>query len=83
MIGQPHTTDDLARAFGRGVRETRTRQGLTQKQLSAQSFIAANTIGCLERGRVGLALYSALALSQALGVTVDELVRLGLEEVET
>ena len=80
MSANNYLPSDLVNAFGRGIRIVRLQRGLTLKQLQDQSFVGYMSISLVERGVQGLSLHSALALSQALGIPVDELVRIGLEE---
>src|SRR5262245_15546045 len=56
--------------FAGRLRELRTAAGLTRDELGERSGIAGRSIEGLEQGRVLPAWATALALAEALGVTV-------------
>ncbi len=67
--------------LSRRLRATRTKAGLTQKQLEARSGVPQNTISRIEIGAVQeISTRTLIALARALHVTTDFL--LGLDEAE-
>lgn len=61
--------------FSKNILKMRTRKGLSQKELAEKAGISAQEIIRIETGKVKNPTLFALAyLSQALEVTVDELV---------
>lgn len=72
MGRKPKTRRDL---YGAWLHHLRTEKGLTQQALSALTKIPQNTIAHWERtGKLG-GRKQILALSKALGVAVNELLR--------
>jgi transcriptional regulator with XRE-family HTH domain len=62
----------------------RERRGMTQEELAIRSGVARATIGNLESGvRSGLQIENALKLADALGVSLDLLVRGDVLDSET
>lgn len=61
------------RGIGRKVKAARERAGLTQAQLAEAAAITDETISRLERGAFEPALSTMVALADALGVGLDEL----------
>ena len=65
------------RALGRlaeGLRQLRVSRGLTQTEVASLAAISPSAVSQAEAGRRGLSLDTLLTLSEALGVTLDELV---------
>ena len=60
-------------AFGRVVRTVRAAQGMTQKQLAGRVGVSPSVIAAYERGVRSPSWRSALAIADALGVTLDQL----------
>jgi len=73
MTGEAFDAKDLARAFGRRLRELREREGLTQDRLSKRSGLQASALGRLERGQHEPRLASVLSAARGLGVSPGEL----------
>ena len=63
---------DLIR-FGRRVRATRERMGLSQEQLADNAGIHRTYVGGVERGERNLGLKNIVRLAKALGVHVGDL----------
>ena len=61
--------------FGNQIAKIRSEQGLSQEQLADLVSVAPSRISKMEHGQVNSKLTTLLALSIALNVTVDELVR--------
>jgi transcriptional regulator with XRE-family HTH domain len=66
--------DEILRVFGRNVKALRMVARLTQPALSERSFLSCENISTLERGKLTPNLLVLLALSDALGVPLAELV---------
>lgn len=60
-------------AFAKNVRNILSEYNWTQLYLSEASGISKHTINGILRGHQGPSLYTAYAISEALGVTLDEL----------
>lgn len=65
-----------ATAFGRLLRERRTRRNLTQERLAARAGVSARHLSFLETGRSNPSRDSVLALSEAMGVPLRDRNRL-------
>lgn len=61
-------------AFGKVLREYRTKAGLSQDMLADKADLDRTFIGMLERGTRGPSLESLFALARALDVTPQTLV---------
>ena len=59
--------------MGRVVRRLRDEQGVSQEDLAEAARLDRTFISMLERGRQRATLETALALAQALGLTLSEL----------
>jgi len=70
----PHSTQHDA--FGRAVRETRARRGLSQEALGHAARLHRNYVGAIERGEINPTFRVILKLAAGLRVEVSELVRL-------
>ena len=66
---------DPSARMGRVVRRLRDEQGVSQEDLAEAARLDRTFISMLERGRQRATLETALALAQALGVTLTELAR--------
>ena len=69
--------------FGSFVSELRKAQGLTQKDLGERLFVTDKTVSKWERGLSLPNVSLLLPLSEALGVTVTELLRSERTQTET
>ncbi len=56
------------------LKELRTAQGLTQKQLAQAAGVQTAAVGKWERGENQLKLAEAAAIADQLGYTIDELI---------
>ena len=63
----------FAVAFGRQLRQIRTRLGLSQRDLCERAGMSNGYLSDLENGKRGVSLYTQWQLSQALGVGWDEI----------
>jgi transcriptional regulator with XRE-family HTH domain len=63
-------------AFGRAVRETRARRGLSQEALGHAARLHRNCVGAIERGEINPTFRVIIKLAAGLGVDVSELVQL-------
>jgi transcriptional regulator with XRE-family HTH domain len=62
------------KVLGARIQEIRQSKQLTQPQLAAKiGFKDYQTIGRIENGRVTASIYTIYQISQALGVTLNEL----------
>jgi transcriptional regulator with XRE-family HTH domain len=68
---------DLA-ALGAAVRGLRLERGYSQERLSLEAGLHRNYVGRVERGELSPTFEPLLAISRALGVEPDELMRLFL-----
>ncbi|HEV2988357.1 MAG TPA: helix-turn-helix transcriptional regulator [Candidatus Angelobacter sp.] len=59
--------------LGKRLRYLRSRQAWSQQQLAYESGLATASMGAIERGEVNTTLDSLLKLSQALGLTLSQL----------
>ena len=59
--------------LGARVREERKRLGLTQEELSERADITPNFVCHIERGTKQATLFTICKLTQALGITLDDL----------
>jgi transcriptional regulator with XRE-family HTH domain len=61
--------------FGRRVRETRHRKGLSQNALAARAGMDRTYLSDIERGRKNLSLVKIVRIARALEVDVRDLFR--------
>lgn len=67
---------DWRAEFGGNVRRLRLARGLTQEQLAFEAQLDLTYVGGIERGRRNPTLLVMVRLAAALGVEVQDLVRL-------
>ena len=67
--------DELAQDFGKVLRETRKRQGLSQQSLALETDLDRTYISLLERGKRQPSLRTLFILAEALGTRASSLVR--------
>src|SRR5436305_2005580 len=77
MAKRPKSTLELSE-LGRWLFQIRTRRGLTQRELSAQSGIAQPRLSNIEQGRILPTLRQLLRLSRVLGVPLQWFLRGGI-----
>ena len=80
MIGQHYWQDGRMvfmdqTVLGERIRNARREKGLTQEQLSEKANIAAYYLGEIERGVKAPSLKVFIAISEALNVSADSLLR--------
>lgn len=63
------------RLIGAALRRARTLRGLTQAELGELAEVAPETLSRIERNKLSASLDLARRLAQALGVTVDDLLK--------
>ena len=74
MAGRSKRTADNPRVvFGANVRRMRTTHGLSQEGLAERSGLHRTYISSLERGQRNVGIDNIKKLSEALGVTVSDL----------
>jgi len=61
-------------AFGRVLRELRSRKGLTQEALALEANTERSHISALERAEKGPSLATIISLARALGLSAGEIV---------
>lgn len=71
---------EFRRAFGAEVRAVRARRGMTQADLAGAAHLARSHLSQIERGDVSPSLDIQVRIAQALGLTIDELLRRAREE---
>lgn len=60
-------------AFGDNLRRLRHERRITQQKLAALSGVNISTIVNIERSQVGPSLSTAVSITDALGVSIDEM----------
>ena len=63
------------RLIGAALRRARTVKGLTQAELGELAEVAPETLSRIERNKLSASLDLARRLAQALGVTIDDLLK--------
>jgi transcriptional regulator with XRE-family HTH domain len=66
---------DTLKMFGRIVRRTRQRAGLTQEELAERADLHRTYIGGIERGERNVALINLVKLARAFRIKPAELLR--------
>ena len=69
------TKDELKHKIGQRIIELRTQIGWSQSDLARACNKDRQAIEKLENGKVNPTLYSLLEISQAIGVSLDKLVK--------
>lgn len=69
-------------SIGKRIKELRKGKGLTQEKLAEMSGIEPSNISHIERGATKPSLPTLIAIANALGVTLDELVYASLKKSE-
>lgn len=64
---------DLARQFGRKLREVRKLKGMSQDRLALSADIDRSYVGRIERGEVNITLEKAYQLARVLGCDIKDL----------
>lgn len=68
---------EMSYAFGRGVRAVRKARGVSLESFGQQHYIASTTLSSIERGKTGATLTTALIISMALELSINELIEIG------
>ena len=63
------------RIIGAALRRARTLKGLTQAELGELAEVAPETLSRIERNKLSASLDLARRLAEALGVTIDDLLK--------
>ena len=66
---------DIKKVIGDRIRNLRNERGWSQEELAHRSDISPSHIGRLERGERGATIHSLERVTNALGVTIEELFR--------
>lgn len=69
-----HAGDPSLVALGDAIRTLRKRQGVSQEALAADSGVERAYMGGIERGQQNLSVMKLVRITQALNVTLEELV---------
>lgn len=72
-VGNIHCMQDIARFLGLNIEKLRIKRSLTQAQLARLAAIPRSTLTNIESGSGNPSLQNLLKISQALGVSVEEL----------
>lgn len=72
---------DLAKAFGKVIRELRKKAGLTQEQLGLEADLRRTFISVLELGQQQPTLLTIFKISQALKISASEIILIVEEEM--
>ena len=62
-------------ALGAAIRDVRGRIGISQEALALQAEVDRSYLGGIERGEVNLALINIVKIADALGISVEILMR--------
>ena len=75
MNHQPMTEQELLWKIAKRVKEIRENKGIPQQDLAAQLEFDKSTMSRLESGKLNLRIGTLYKVSQALGITLSELVK--------
>lgn len=67
---------DIARRFGRAVRQARAIHGFSQETLAGLTGLHRTYIGVIERGEKNITLINATRIADAVGLSLTELLQL-------
>lgn len=67
--------DFLLKEFGDRIRDLRTKESLSQEQLSYRTGFHRTYIGMIERGERNISLTNMAIFAKAFNLTIDELLR--------
>lgn len=65
----------LLKNLGNNIRNLRQQKGISQEELAFKIDSARNFIGCIERAEKSPTIVTLFRISQALGVTLENLVQ--------
>lgn len=77
------TTASTLAAIGLRIREIRQAQGMTLQQLGQESKLSPSMLSLVERGRASPSIGSLIVISNALGVTMSDLVTSNVPQEST
>lgn len=66
---------DILEAFGKRVRERRTKMGVSQEKFAAKCKLDRTYISGIERGKRNLSLRNIKVIADALDTTISELTK--------
>lgn len=66
----------ITELFAQNIRELRMERGFSQEELAHRAGLHRTYIGAVERGERNITLLNAQRIAEALGVTLDQCVRL-------
>lgn len=72
--------EDLYLHFGQRVKQQRRAQKLSQEQLGTLTSMGRQTVAAIEAGKQAVALHQAVALANALGVQLADLLKEGVDQ---
>lgn len=67
--------DDIVKVIGERIRYFRKKSGISQEELAHQASLHNTYVGQLERGEKNASIESLYKVTQALGITLEELFR--------
>lgn len=67
--------EDIVKIVGEKIRKFRKERGLSQEELAHQASLHTTYIGQLERGEKNATIESLFKITNALGITLEELFR--------
>lgn len=73
---------NVMRKIGAAIRRSREKLGLTQEELGSRVGVSGNTVYLWESGRSGIKLETLQAVADALGCSLEDLVRDGARSGE-
>jgi transcriptional regulator with XRE-family HTH domain len=76
VISKDLINQEFLLKLGKRIKTLRMDRNLSQEQLGFNAELGKNQIGCIERGEINPTICSLLAISNALGVSINELVSL-------
>jgi transcriptional regulator with XRE-family HTH domain len=66
---------EIGKIIGQRIKNYRKEQGLTQEELAEKSGLHSTYIGKVERNEKGITIETLIKITDALGITVEELFR--------
>jgi transcriptional regulator with XRE-family HTH domain len=66
---------DIGNIIGQRIKNYRIEQGLTQERLAEKARLHSTYIGKVERNEKGITIETLIKITDALGITVEELFR--------
>lgn len=72
------TDEEIKKAFGKTLKEYRTKLNLTQKELSQKVKIPVQSISVYERGEICPTIIQAMRISRFFNLSIDDIILYGL-----